>query len=53
LAVSVGAGEEIETVGLNQLLRTDVKSVTLSGRDLLATRYTLNWWLGAHRQGDF
>jgi YaiO family outer membrane protein len=53
LAVSVGAGEEIETVGLNQLLRTDVKSVTLSGRELLATRYTLNWWLGAHRQGDF
>lgn len=52
-AFSVGAGEEIETVGLNQLLRTDVKSVTLSGRELLADRFTLNWWLGAHRQGEF
>jgi YaiO family outer membrane protein len=53
LVISLSAGEEIETVGLNQLLRTDVKSVTLSGRQSLATRFTLNWWLGAHRQGDF
>jgi YaiO family outer membrane protein len=52
-SVSLGAGEEIETVGLNQLLRTDVRSVTVSGRHTLATRYTLNWWLGSHRQGDF
>jgi YaiO family outer membrane protein len=53
VAISLGAGEEIETVGLNQLLRTNVSSVTLSGRQLLATRFTLNWWLGTHRQGDF
>jgi YaiO family outer membrane protein len=53
LAISVGAGEEVETVGLNQVLRTSVRSVTLSGREALATRLTLNWWLGTHRQGDF
>lgn len=53
LALSLGAGEEIETVGLNQLLRTSVRSVTLSGRQSLATRLTLNWWFGTHRQGDF
>lgn len=53
LAITLGAGEEIETVGLNQLLRTDVESVTLSGRQLFVNRYTLNWWLGSQRQGDF
>ena len=53
LAISVGAGEEIETVGLNQLLRTRVRSVTLTGRLSLSTRLMLNWWLGTHRQGDF
>lgn len=53
LAISLGAGDEIETVGLDRLLRTDVKNVTLSGRQLLLTRFTLSWWIGTHRQGDF
>lgn len=53
LGVTLGAGEEIETIGLDQLLRTRVSSVTLNGRETLSARVTLSWWLGTHRQGDF
>jgi YaiO family outer membrane protein len=53
LGVTLGAGEEIETIGLDQLLRTRVSSVTLSGRETLSSRFALRWWLGTHRQGDF
>jgi YaiO family outer membrane protein len=53
LGVTLGTGEEIETVGLDQLLRTRVSSVTLSGRETLSRRLALSWWLGTHRQGDF
>jgi YaiO family outer membrane protein len=53
LAITVGAGEEIETIGLDRLLRTNVESVTLSGRQSVSSRLTVNWWLGTHRQGDF
>ncbi len=53
VGVTLGAGEEIETVGLDQLLRTRVASVTLSGRETLSPRVALSWWLGTHRQGDF
>lgn len=53
LGVTLGAGEEIETVGLDQLLRTRVSSVTLNGRETLSPRLALSWWLGTHRQGDF
>lgn len=51
--VTLGAGEEIETIGLNQLLRTRVSSLTLNGRETLSSRIALSWWLGTHRQGDF
>jgi YaiO family outer membrane protein len=53
LGVTVGAGEEIETVGLDQLQRTHVSSATLTGRETLSPRFALSWWLGTHRQGDF
>lgn len=53
LGLTLGAGEEIETIGLNQLLRTRVSSATLSGRETLSSRIALRWWLGTHRQGDF
>lgn len=52
-AIAASTGEEIETIGLNQLLRTEVQSLTLSGRLVLSQRMTLNWWLGSHRQGDY
>jgi len=53
LGVTLGAGEEIETVGLDRLLRTRVSSVTLNGRETLSPRFAFRWWLGTHRQGDF
>jgi YaiO family outer membrane protein len=51
--VTFGAGEEIERVDLDELLRTRVTSVTLSGREVLSSRWALNWWIGNHEQGDF
>jgi len=53
LGVTLGAGEEIETIGLDQLLRTRVSGVTINGRETLSSRLALRWWLGTHRQGDF
>jgi YaiO family outer membrane protein len=53
LGLTFGAGEEIERVDLDDLLRTRVTSVTLSGREVLSPRWALNWWLGNHEQGDF
>jgi YaiO family outer membrane protein len=53
LGVTLGAGEEIEIVGLDQLLRTSVANVTLTGNEKLSARVSLGWWLGTHEQGDF
>ena len=53
LGVTLGAGEEIEIIGLDQLLRTSVDNVTLTGNEKLSPRLSLSWWLGAHEQGDF
>jgi YaiO family outer membrane protein len=53
LAATLGTGEEIEIIGLDQLLRTPVENVTLSGAESLSTRITLNWYVGTHEQGDF
>jgi YaiO family outer membrane protein len=53
LGVTLGAGEEIEVIGLDQLLRTSVANVTLTGIEKLSTRFSLSWWLGTHEQGDF
>jgi YaiO family outer membrane protein len=53
LGVTIGAGEEIETIGLDQLLSTRVSSVTLGGRETLSARLALSWWVGTHRQGQF
>jgi YaiO family outer membrane protein len=51
--LTLGTGEEIETIGLDQLLSTRVSSATLNGRQTLSSRFALSWWLGTHRQGDF
>jgi len=53
IGIALGTGEEIEKVGLDDLLRTDVSSITLTGRQTLSSRLELNWWLGSHEQGDF
>ena len=53
VGVTLGAGEEIEVVGLDQLLHTSVANVTFTGNEKLSERLSLNWWLGTHEQGDF
>lgn len=53
LGLTLSAGDEIERVGLDDLLRTRIASVTLNGRETLSSRWALNWWLGSHEQGDF
>jgi len=53
VGVTLGAGEEIEVIGLDQLLRTSVANVTLTGNETLSARLSLRWWLGTHEQGDF
>lgn len=53
LGVTLGAGEEIETIGLDQLLRTSVSNVTLTGSEAFSRRLSLAWWLGTHDQGDY
>ncbi len=53
IGVTLGAGEEIEIIGLDQLLHTDVANVTLTGNERLSARLSLSWWLGTHEQGDF
>jgi YaiO family outer membrane protein len=51
--LTLGAGDEIEKIGLDELLRTAVSSATLTGRETLTPRFELNWWLGTHEQGDY
>jgi YaiO family outer membrane protein len=53
VGVTLGAGEEIEIIGLDQLLRTSVDNVTLTGIENLSGRLSFRWWLGTHEQGDF
>jgi len=53
LGLTLGAGEEAEAVGRQRILRTDVSSITFSGRHPLNQRLNLNWWLGTHKQGEF
>jgi YaiO family outer membrane protein len=51
--ITLGSGEEIEVIDLDQLLSTSVANVTLTGRETFSPRLSLNWWLGTHEQGDF
>jgi YaiO family outer membrane protein len=51
--ITLGSGEEIEVIDLGQLLSTSVANVTLTGRETFSSRFSLDWWLGTHEQGDF
>jgi YaiO family outer membrane protein len=53
LGITLGAGEEIEVIGLDRLLHTSVDNVTLTGSERFSPRLSLSWWLGTHDQGDF
>lgn len=52
LGIVLAVGEEAEAVAPGLVIQTEVESVTLSGRHKLNDRLALNWWAGAHRQGD-
>lgn len=51
--IGMATGEEAEVIVPGQILRTDIRSATLSGRHKLNRRITLNWWVGTHEQGTF
>ena len=53
IALVVAGGDEAEAIGIGQVLKTDVQSITLTGRNRLSDRVVLSWWVGTHRQGNF
>ena len=53
IGISINTGEEAESVGPGQVLKTDVRGITLVGRRAISNRLALQWWLGTHDQGDF
>ena len=53
LGITISTGKEAESIGIGQVLETDVKGLVLNGRQPLNERFGLQWWLGFHEQGDF
>lgn len=53
IGISLSSGREAESIGNNQVLETDVRGISLTGRQQLNDRLGLLWWLGVHEQGDF
>lgn len=53
VGLALNFGEEAEAIGAGQVIETDVRGVTLSGRRRLGDRAELQWWLAAQEQGDF
>jgi YaiO family outer membrane protein len=52
LGASINFGEEAEAVSPGQVLRTRVRGATLTIRQRLGVRVSLDGWLGLHEQGD-
>ena len=52
LGIVLASGEEIETVGPGQLLRSPVWAVAVTGAYAPGERLEIGWWLGIHEQGD-
>ena len=53
IGLSLNTGEETEAIGPGQILKTDVRGLSVIGRRDISERLTLQWWLGMHDQGDF
>jgi len=52
IGLSMTAGREAEPIGGGQVLETDVKGISLRGRQQFNERFGLHWWLGVHDQGQ-
>jgi YaiO family outer membrane protein len=52
VAIIVSDGRELESVGIDQLLETDVRGVALTGLQPITDRVGLRWQIGTHRQGE-
>lgn len=53
IGVTLNDGNEAESLGNGQVLETDVRGITLSGRRAINERVAVQWWLGVHEQGDY
>jgi YaiO family outer membrane protein len=51
--LNVVNGREAETIGPGQVLRIDVSGLSAGATHALGERFSLAWWLGSIRQGDF
>ena len=51
--VSLATGEEAEAIGPGQVLETDVRGLSVSGRHGINKRVGISWYAGLHEQGDF
>jgi YaiO family outer membrane protein len=49
----LAAGEEVETVSLGELLKTDVSTLALIGSHPVNEHLSVGWRLATHRQGRF
>lgn len=53
IGITISTGKEAESLGNGQVLESDVSGLSLSGRYRFNDRYSLQWWLGTHEQGNF
>ncbi len=53
LGITLNDGNEAESLGNGQVLETDVRGITLTGRREVNDRIAVQWWVGTHEQGDF
>ncbi len=53
IGITLNDGNEAESLGNGQVLETDVRGITLSGRRAINERVAVQWWLGLHEQGDY
>ena len=53
VGITINTGQEAEAIGNGQVLESDVRGISMSGRRNLGGRFGLQWWLGVHEQGDF
>ncbi len=53
IGITLNDGNEAESLGNGQVLETDVRGISVTGRRAVSDRVSVQWWLGVHAQGDF